>query len=158
MDLYSLRKKVEVIEDPSLKQDALRDIKKLEDGIQLANNGYARIQKQYAEKLAAPRISRAQLTFIAGLCGVMAYFFARYGFWETLQAGGYTERHTGVFITATSDPISYWFALGFFGFGMMIMTFLAIGGVLALFTYPIPFLLWLKARNKHARKSKSNPN
>jgi hypothetical protein len=148
MDLKSLRAEGEAIEDRALREGALRDIQRLEDGIRVADGGYARIREEYAQGHTPPRISRFKLLVMTTLVGLLAYLLARHGLLRIIDAGGYTERSTGRLITATSAPLSYWLGICFFGFGSALLSVMALGGILAFFTYPIPLRHWLAARKR----------
>jgi hypothetical protein len=144
MDLTSLRKEAEAIPNAKERSDALRQIEELENGVRIAETGHALIK----ESFAPPRQSRSKLVLITIAFGFLAYFFQQ-GFVAILDAGGYTERHSGQFITAASAPLSYWLGLGFFASSFVFLAVVTLGCALALFTYPVPLLHWLRGRRRN---------
>lgn len=131
------------LSDTVARKEALELIQELEQGVRNLDSGVQEVQTKFA--MPTPRISRFKLFGITLLLGGLAWLFTD-ALLSILQNGGYTERHTGRFVTEATDAIAYWWGVGFFAFSSTLSLALTVAGVFSLLTYPVPFLDRLRGR------------
>ncbi len=141
--LDSLRNDANGLSDTEGRNKTLELIQKLEQGVRDQERGMQEIQRRFAAP--APRMSRFKLIGITLLFGGLAWLFTG-ALLSVLDKGGYTERHTGRFVTEATDAIAYWWGVGFFAFSSTFSLVLTVACILALLTYPVPLLDWLRGR------------
>lgn len=141
--LDSLRNDANGLSDTKERHKTLELIQKLEQGVQDHERGMQEIQRKFAAP--APRISRFKLFGITLLMGGLAWLFTG-ALLSVLEKSGYTERHTGRFVTEATDVIAYWWGVGFFAFSSTFSLVLTVACIFSLLTYPVPLLDWLRGR------------
>jgi hypothetical protein len=141
--LDSLRNDANGLSDSEERNKTLELIHKLEKGVRYHERGMQEIQRKFAAP--TPRVSRPKLFGFILIFGCFAWFFTG-GLISILDDGGYTERHTGRFVTEATDAIAYWWGIGFFSFSSSLSLVLTVACIAALLTYPVPLLDWLRGR------------
>ena len=146
MNVRSLRRDAEEIEDPVQRQEALSDLARLENADSELQSRLAQIECEVWEKHHAYKpLSKFRLALLALSSGLGSIW----GFgmlFDILQSGSLSPPKSDRIIEAATDPIAYSLWLGFHTLGEAIFIFATLFCVLALVKYPHPPFKWMSRK------------
>jgi len=143
IDVRTLRRDAEKIEDSTQRQEALGDLASLENAEFNLQRRLAEINRMHWEKHHAYKpqskfklASFASLFLLGSIAGIVVIF-------DILVTGSHTLSKSQRIVSMDENPIAYWLPTGFLVLGILAALFMTLFFVRALIKYPQPPFGWM---------------
>ena len=148
IDVRTLRRDAEKIEDSIQRHEALRDLASLGNAELDLQHSLAEINREHWEKHHAYKTqpkSRLVLLASAYLLGSLAGIFILF---DILMSGSHTLFKSRLVVTMDGSPIAYWLPTSLIALTVLAMLFMVLFCVRALIKYPQPPFGWMLRQRK----------
>ena len=148
IDISALRRDAEKIEDPALREEALRDLSDLQHAEFDLQRRLDEINRQHLNKNRAYkpqtklRLALSAILFSLGSIA-MAVMLS-----EALVTGSYVLSRSRHIITLGTNPVAYWLYVGGLTAGIVLLLIAVFFCVLAFFRYPQPPFKWMSGKHQ----------
>lgn len=148
IDISSLRRDAEKIEDAALRQEALLDLAKLDNAEFDLQRRLDDINREHWDKHHAYKPQSKARLILLSVFGLLGGFFGIDKVRETLESGSLTLSRSHYILTSDANPIAYWLYVSVFIVGFSALLFGSLFCVIALLRYPHPPFKWMSLKHK----------
>lgn len=146
IDVSSLRREAEEIEDAAKREEALRDLDDLENADFDLQRRLDEINRENWEKHHAYKPQSRVRLMLLSVAGLLGIFFGFGMVRQIIESGRLTLSRSQHILTADANPVAYWLYLSIYIVGIAVVLFGTWFCIMALVRYPHPPFKWMSRK------------